>query len=93
LALVCPTELADLHGTMRTFPLLAISARTKLVDMWFDNIFTDIAVHDRIKQAQQNVDHSLQVVQEVQEQMTSRVAQAQARLTSIEAKRRNLLAR
>jgi hypothetical protein len=87
------TELADLHGTMRTFPLLAISARTKLVDMWFDNIFTDMAVHDRIKQAQQNVDHSLQVVQEVQEQLTSRVARAQARLTSIEAKRRDLLAR
>jgi hypothetical protein len=86
------TELADLHRTMRTFPLLAISARTKLVDMWFDNIFTAMAVHDRIKQARQNVDHSLQVVQEVQEQLTSRVAQAQARLTSIEAKRRDLLA-
>jgi hypothetical protein len=87
------TELADLHGTTRTFPLLAISARTKLVDMWFDNIFTPTAVHDRIKQAQQNVDHFLQVVQKVQEQLTSRVAQAQARLTSIEANRRDLLAR
>jgi hypothetical protein len=87
------TGLADLHGTMPTFPLLAISERTKLIDMWADNIFTDMAVHDRVKQAQQNVDHSLQVVQEVQEQLTSRVAQAQARLTSIEAKRRDLLAR
>lgn len=87
------TELADLHGTMPTFPLLAISERTKLVDMWADNIFTDMAVHDRIKQARQNVGHSLQVVQEVQEQLTSQVAQAQAGLTSIEAKRRDLLAR
>jgi hypothetical protein len=86
-------ELADLHGTMPTFPLLAISERTKLVDMWADNIFTDMAVHDRIKQAQQNVDHSLQVVQVVQEQLTSRVGQVQAKLTSIEAKRRDLLAR
>jgi hypothetical protein len=87
------TELADLHGTMPTFPLLVISARTKLVDLCFDNIFTATAVHDRIRQARQNVDHSLQVVQEVQEQLTSRAAQAQARLTSIEAKRRDLLAR
>lgn len=87
------TELAGLHGTMPTFPLLAISARTKLVDLWLGNIFTAMAVHDRIKQARQNVDHSLQVVQEVQEQLTSRAAQAQARLTSIEAKRRDLLAR
>jgi len=85
------TELADLHGTMRTFPLLAISARTKLVDMWFDSIFTAMAVHDRIKQARQNVDHSLQAVQEAQEQLISRAAQA--RLTSIEAKRRDLLTR
>jgi hypothetical protein len=86
------TKLTDLHGTMRTFPLLAISTRTKLVDMWFDNIFTAMPIHDRIKQARQNVDHSLQVVQEVQEQLTSRAAQAQARITSIEAKRRDLLA-
>jgi hypothetical protein len=79
------TGLADLHGTMPTFPLLAISERTKLVDMWTDNIFTDMAVHDRITQAGQNVDHSLQAVQEVLEQLTSRAAQALARLTSIEA--------
>ncbi len=87
------TELADLHGTMPTFPLLAISARTKLVDLWFDNIFTDMAVREQIRQARHNVDHSLQVVQEVQEQLTSRVTEAQARLISIEAKRRDLLAR
>jgi hypothetical protein len=87
------TELADLHGTMPTFPLLAISARTKLVDLWLDNIFTAMAVHDRIRQARQNVDHSLQVVQQVQEQLGSRATQAQARLTSIETKRRDLLAR
>ena len=82
------TGLGNLHGTMPTFPLLAISERTKLIDMWADNIFTDMAVHDRIKQAQQNVDHSpqaVQEVQEVQEQLTSRIAQAQARLTSTKA--------
>ena len=86
------TELAGLHGTMPTFPLLTISARTKLADMWLDNIVTDMAVHDRIRQARQNVDHSRQVVHEAQEQLTSRAAQAQDRLTSIEAKRRDLLA-
>lgn len=82
------TGLAELRGTMPTFPLLAISERTKLVDMWADNIFTDMAVQNRIKQAQQNVDHSLQAVREAQERLTSRAAQAQFRLTSIEAKLR-----
>jgi len=84
---VLRTGLADLHGTTPTFPLLDISTRTKFVDMWFDNIFTDMAVHDRIKQAQQNVDHSLQLVREIQERLTAQLAQTQARLTSIEAER------
>jgi DNA repair exonuclease SbcCD ATPase subunit len=87
------TELAGLHGITQTFPLLAISERTKLVDMWFDNIFTDMAIRDRVQQARQNVDRSLQAVQEVQEQLTSQLAQAQAKLTSIEAKLRDLPAR
>jgi len=87
------TELADVHGMPPTSPLLAISARTKFVDMWFDNIFTDLSVHDRIRQAKQNVDQSLQAVQGVHDRLTSRIAQAQARLSSIEAERRDLLAR
>ena len=87
------TALSGLPATMPTFPLLAISARTKLADLWVDNILTNLAVRDRITQARQNVDHSLRVVQEAQEQLTSRVARAQARLASIEAKRRDLLAR
>ena len=88
---VLRTELADLDHTERTSPLIAIGSATKFVDMWFGNIFTDLAVRDRITQGQQNVEHSLQVVSDVQQRLAARIAQAQARLAQIEAERRDLL--
>jgi len=87
------TELADLEHTASAAEPLAISAATKFVDLWFGNIFTDLAVRDRITQAQENMAKSLQLVSDVQEQLTTRSAQAQARLTAIEVDRRNLLSR
>jgi chromosome segregation ATPase len=90
---VLRTELADLDHTAETSPLIAISSATKFVDMWFGNIFTDLAVRDRITQGQQNVERSLQVVGDVQQRLTARITQAQARLAQIEAERRDLLAR
>lgn len=88
---VLRTELAELDQTAQTSPLIAISSATKFVDMWFGNIFTDLAVRDRITQGQQNVEHSLQVVSGVQQRLAARIAQAQARLAQIEAERRDLL--
>lgn len=88
---VLRTELADLEHTTETSPLIAISGATKFVDMWFDNIFTDLAVRDRIQQGQQNVSQTLQVVRTVQARLTSRSAQAQARIEAIDAERRDLL--
>ena len=85
------TELAELDHTTETSPLIAISGATRFVDMWFGNIFTDLAIRDRISQGQQNVEHSLQVVKGVQQRLAARMTQAQARLTQIEADRRDLL--
>jgi len=90
---VLRTELADLDHTAQTSPLITISSATKFVDMWFGNIFTDLAVRDRITQGQQNVEHSLQVVNDVQQRVSAQIAQAQARLAQIEAERRDLLTR
>ena len=87
------TELADLEHTASAAEPLAISAATKFVDLWFGNMFTDLAVRDRITRAQENMAKSLQLVSDVQEQLTNRSAQAQARLTAIEVDRRNLLSR
>lgn len=90
---VLRTELADLEHTASASQPLAISAATKFVDMWLGNIFTDLAVRDRIKQAQENVARSLRLVSDVQGQLTTRSTQAQARLTAIEAERRDVLTR
>jgi hypothetical protein len=88
---VLRTELTHLDDTAETSPLISISSATRFVDMWFGNIFTDLAVRDRITQGQQNVAHSLQVVSDVRQQLSTRIAEAQARLAQIEAERRDLL--
>jgi hypothetical protein len=85
------TELADLEQTESPSEPLAISAATKFVDLWLGNIFTDLAMRDRITRAQENVTQSLKLVSDVQGQLTGQSAQAQARLAAIETERRGLL--
>src|SRR5262249_2933478 len=38
------TELADVHGIGLTAPQLRMDNTTRFFDIWFDNIFTDLAV-------------------------------------------------
>jgi hypothetical protein len=90
---VLRTELADVHNVALTAPNLAVDRLTRFVDVWFDNIFTDLAVRDRIKQAEQNVARSMQLVREVQGRLEQRAAQARARLATIETERLDLLTR
>jgi len=89
---VLRTELADVDAMAPTAPQLAVSGPTRFVDVWFDNVFTDFAVRNRIKRAQQNIVESIRLVMEMQEQLHQRAADAQARLAAIEAERRELLA-
>jgi hypothetical protein len=88
---VLRTELTDVTETAQLSNNLAISSATKFVDLWFGNIFTDLAIRDRIKQGQQNVARSLQVVSTVEERLNALSAQVQARLAEIESERRDLL--
>lgn len=90
---VLRTELADVPGMALTAPQLAVDGLTRFVDVWFDNIFTDLAVRDRIKQAQHNVAQSMRMVRDVQTRLEQRTAQVQARLATIDAERRDLLTR
>ncbi|WP_156313253.1 hypothetical protein [Micromonospora sp. HK10] len=90
---VLRTELADVPGMALTAPQLAVGGLTRFVDVWFDNIFTDLAVRDRIKQAQRNVAQSLQLVREVQARLEQRAAHVHARLATIDTDRRDLLTR
>ncbi|HCT78543.1 MAG TPA: hypothetical protein DGG94_19365 [Micromonosporaceae bacterium] len=87
---VLRTELADVDGEGLKASRPAVDGLTRFVDVWFDNIFTDLAVGDQIKQAQQNIDRSTQMVTEVQRRLELRATQGQARLAAIEIERRNI---
>ncbi len=87
------TELVDVGRTEPTAPQLVVSAGLRFTDIFFNNIFTDLAVGHQIRQAQGNVDRSIQLVGDVRAQLTDRVTQAQDRLAAIEADRQELLTR
>ncbi|MDA8323858.1 MAG: hypothetical protein M0030_29170 [Actinomycetota bacterium] len=88
---VLRTELAEIETAASPSGPLAISSTTKFVDMWFGNIFTDLAIRSRIQQAQANVSSGIQLVDRVRAQLTGRAARARDRLSAIEAERRSLL--
>lgn len=88
---VLRTDLTELDQVEQTSPLITLSSATKFVDLWFNNIFTDLAVRDRIKQGQQNVAQSLQMVSAIEERLKAQSAEVHARLTEIEAQRSGLL--
>ncbi len=88
---VLRTDLTELDQVEQTSPLITLSSATKFVDLWFNNIFTDLAVRDRIKQGQQNVAQSLQMVSAIEERLKAQSAEVHARLTEIEAQRSDLL--
>jgi hypothetical protein len=85
-------ELADVPGPgLGTAPQLALSSGTRFADVWLDNIFTDLAVGDRIRQAQQQVSDSARAVEMLRSRLTARAGQTRARLAAIETERRGLL--
>src|SRR5262245_8240573 len=88
---VLRTELADVGDPGLTAPQLAMSGGTRFADVWFDNFFTDIAVADRIRQAERQVAESVQLVERLQARLTSRAADTNARLSAIETEREGLL--
>jgi hypothetical protein len=90
---VLRTELADVGDMDLTVSNLAVDGLTRFVDVWLDNIFTDLAVREQIKQAEQNVARAMRLVHEVQRRLDQRAAQAHARLATIETERHDLLTR
>lgn len=85
------TELADVPGLGITAPQLAMDGLTRFVDVWFDNIFTDLAVRDRIRQAQDNVERARKLVGQVGGGLNQRSSAAGSRLAAIEAERIGVL--
>jgi len=85
------TELADVADIGVTAPQLTTDGLTRFVDIWFDNIFTDLVVRERIKRAQESVDHSGHTVDEVGRRLTEREVRDRARLAAADAERHELL--
>lgn len=86
------TELADVPGLTLTAPQVAIGGMTKFADIWFDNIFTDFVVANRIDEARWNVDRAIRLVDVLVGRLAQRSAQTRADLERIEAERNMLLA-
>lgn len=84
------TELADVGvggvGGIR------VDEMTRFFDVWFDNIFSDLAVRQRIREAAGKVDTALRGVLDVSSHLEARRAEVRASLTELAAEREGLLA-
>jgi hypothetical protein len=88
---VLRTDLTELDQVAQTSPMITLSGATRFVDLWFNNIFTDLAVRDRIQQGKQNVAQSLQMISAIEGRLKTQSAEVQSRLSQIDAQRRDLL--
>lgn len=85
------TELADVEDAELLAQHLSVDAMTKFMDVWVDNFFADLAVHDRIKKAQEGVTQAQALVRDVREMLDRREGEARARLEQLDEQRRRLL--
>ena len=85
------TDLAELGGYEPTAPRLEIGGGFKFADIFFNNIFTDLAVGHQIRDAQDNVDRSVQQVRALQDRLKSQIGAVTQRLGAMDAERQQLL--
>ncbi len=85
------SDLAELGGCDPTAPRLEVSAGFKFADIFFNNIATDLAVGQQIRDAQDNVDRSVQQVRALQDQLKDQIGAATKTLDAMDAERQQLL--
>lgn len=86
------SDLAELGGSEPTAPGLEVSAGFKFADIFFNNIFTDLAVGHQIRDAQDNVDQSVQQVRALLDRLRDQTGTVTGRLDAMDAERQQLLA-
>ena len=89
--LVLRTELADVAELGVTAERLSTDGLIRFVDIWFDNIFTDMIVRDRIRRTRESVDRAGHLVNEVARRLAEREIRDRDRLAAIDIERRELL--
>jgi hypothetical protein len=72
-------------------PRLEISAGFGFADVFFNNIFTDLAVGRQIREAQENAERCAQQVQALQDQLRGQIDTVTGRLGAMNAERQQLL--
>ena len=87
------TDLAELGGYEPTAPRLEISGGFKFADIFFNNIFSDLAVGRQIRDAQDNADRSVQQVQALQDRLKDQTRTVTERRDALDAERQQLLTR
>jgi hypothetical protein len=76
-----------------TAPRLEIGSGFRFADIFFNNLFTDLAVGRQIREAQENVERSAQQIGALRDRLEDQVDWVSGRLGAIDAERERLLAR
>lgn len=83
-------ELGDV-GVAAVAETLEMSEGTRFMDVWFDNIFTDLSVRERLSQARQTVSRVRRKVADKLDLCSERLEAATARMSELEDERLALL--
>jgi hypothetical protein len=86
-------KLADAPGMQLTAAHIAVHGLTRFVDIWLDNVLTDLAIRDRIAQTRRNVTDAQEMVRRIRDRLEQRTAKTQADIDAIAAERRDILTR
>ena len=84
-------DLAELGGYQPTAPQLEIIAGIRFADIFLNNIFTDLTVGRQIREAQDNVDRSVQQVRALRDRLRDQIGTITGRLDAMDPERRQLL--
>jgi hypothetical protein len=80
-------ELGDVGGAGAPVPALGIDGLTRFLDIWFDNIFTDLSVASRIKDARATTADAQRAVAAVQRSLLDRRKALAARADDLDRRR------
>jgi hypothetical protein len=86
------TELADV-GVHAVVADLAVDGLTQTFDIWFDNIFSDWSVRDRIGRAAARTDDAARMVHEIRTRLAAREQALDGRLRELGGERAALVKR
>ena len=85
------TDLAGLARAEPTAPRLQLSGGLRFADLFFNNIFTDLAVAQQIRDGQDNVARAVQLVDDLRHRLADQANGARIRLAELDRQRTELL--